>query len=313
MLESGPLPAEATVITSWTPTIGRISTVGRPSIAFPAATNPLSPGATRIRHTFRTIAIGRGSAYVVWLHYGALPSPLQNYPGVLPRMVQAPPEKQPVTGDFDHLPYADPGFPGRDEPLSPASDQNDANAGGDAGNTRETALPIPLGFGLPNGVALGTRGVFVNSRVGVGNRADRTAQPDPADWFRFTVRPGAQVVVSVWPTRYDSYGGGITFEFWGIPADAAGLPPNADPVLLATGTDFNPVEQVFSIVDADPLIGYVPFNAPPRTFYLHVNSDGFVRYTIAVDYLGDLVPPGVRYSPCSGPLTSSCGGRPPIH
>lgn len=287
----GPLAATAVVWCSWTggTCAGPLHHPAAPVAYSAKVENPIAV-AGRTGHSFEVLLLGVGTARVV-LAYGALPNNLRDGPGNRPWEVPADRAKLPFTGDYDHLPYADPSALGADESLLPAW-QNDADQGGDAGNTMGAPTPayvIPL--------RLGTRSVYVNNRLGA-HATDTPATPstDPSDWYKFTVQPGAQVVVNLWPTRWDNYGGGFAYEFWRVsPITGAGE-------VQCSGRVLPPYEPVMNpALDCSMEAGWVPHrnagtfpadaNARPTDFYLHVNASGFVRYSMTVDYLGDLLVP----------------------
>ncbi|MBI2887095.1 MAG: hypothetical protein HYY02_07790 [Chloroflexi bacterium] len=302
----GVVAATASVWCSWAGTGTCAGPLHHPAVATaftPRVPNPI--GATaRIPQSFEVLLLGVGRVEVV-LAYGALTSAYRNAEAWRPRAVEVPPDgtKRACTGDWDHTLYSDPSCVGGDESLVDEA-QNDGNLGlgVDAGDTQDTASKIPLGVpasaagpaaAATNAVTLGMRGIYVNNRLG---RYLGPAGPinDGDDWYEFRVQPGAQVVINLWPTRYDNYGGGFEYEFlrknpndgtidWRCSAKV--LPP-LEPVM-------NPA------LDCGRDGGYVPHRnagiafpnpmAKETSFYLHINATGFVRYSFTVDYLGNLI------------------------
>ncbi|MBI3969560.1 MAG: hypothetical protein HY329_28280 [Chloroflexi bacterium] len=250
-----------------------------------------------------------------------------------------------LTGRYDHTLYLDPMLGGNAALAGPQRDaylpQVPAFPGaipGDAGNSAATATTVRLGSNItiadgrynfpdcnptdpaPARTFVGERtGPYIDNRLGT----DNPVAPDPADWYCFPVKAGAQVVLNAWPTRYDDYGGSIEFNFYRRIGSVL--------VLESTLTAQSPYEPVFSNVNPmqfkanaaggvqDPsCVGYspnrntdpcsIPGIGPVDTeFYLQIEGRGFVRYSMTVDYLTNPVQanPGATPLPTAGGPTST--------
>ncbi|GEM_PF-4655036 len=301
----GPLAATAAVECSWvgSPCVGPLHELAVKTAVTSTTSNPIGFSTRTPRH-FEVLLLGVGRVEVV-LAYGALGSAYRDALSGRPQAVEVPPDgtKRACTGDWDHTLYPDPSCLGGDESLEDKA-QNDGNMGlgVDAGDTKTAATEILLGVpaaaagpaaAAPNAVTLGTRGIYVNNRLGVFLGP---AGPiiDNDDWYKFKVQPGAQVVINLWPTRYDNYGGGLEYEF------LRENPNNGAIDWRCSSKVLPPLEPVMNpALDCGKDGGYVPHRnagiafpdsmAKDTWFYLHINATGFVRYSFTVDYLGNLI------------------------
>lgn len=239
-----------------------------------------------VDHDIEVRAIGAGR-YKILVLYGAIPTRYQTEATAnLVAVERSEPSKAEVTGDFDHRPYRDPSFRGESDGARARG--NDANTGGDAGGEAASAAVITLGDG---GVHLGQRRLFINNRVG--------AAGDAEDWYALRAPVGTQVVVNAWPTRYDDYGGDFSVEVFRV-----------DPItgrqrLLCGMAAQSPEEPVFNSVlspGCSKANGYVspdpnapewlPGRSPaPTVFLVRVRANSAVNYTLAIDHMGDPMPP----------------------
>jgi hypothetical protein len=239
-----------------------------------------------VPHDIEVRAFGAGR-YKLLVLYGAIPSPYQTEASAnRPTVERSEPSKVEVTGDFDHRPYRDPSF--RGEVDAERAGGNDANTGGDAGGATAPAV-VPLG---DSGIRLGQRRLFINNRVG--------AVGDAEDWYELRAQVGTQVIVNAWATRYDVYGGDLTFEMYRVD------PITGERQLLCSMTSQAPEEPVFNSAlgsGCTTANGYVspnpdapewwPTRSPAETrFLLRVRASSAVRYSFTVDYVGDPIPPG---------------------